>query len=293
MANKQIKDYTQESTLVGTEKFEIQKADNTTKFTTTDDIAFYAGKGSTVLKSSSYAITDTDAVFRVEVDTTSGDITKTLPLKANNLGRRIEIANIKGGTNKVIINPHATDSSKLSNDGLAAMWLPKIGDFVVFQESANSGYWEIVNERITSQLRLNTYAGYGSTDTKIVRFKNSVENCGNMFSENHSTGYASNVNGLDITINRSGRYAIEFTHATTAGGASCGGLSLNSSQLTTTIVSITISDILHKSLVYQEHFITVSLSLYFKKGDIIRPHTDAAIPNSAANEFFSCTYLGQ
>lgn len=293
MANKQIKDYTQQSTLVGTEKLEIQEADDTTKFTTVDDIAFYSGKGSTVLKSSSYAITDTDAVFRVEVDTTSGDITITLPLKANNLGRRIEIANIKGGTNKVIINPHATDSSKLSGDGLAAIWLPKIGDFVVFQESSNSGYWEIVNERITSQLRLNTYAGYGSTDNKIMRFANVVENVGNMFSENHVSGYSGNAKGLEITINRSGKYNFYICHTTNGSGTSA-GISLNSNQLTTAIGSTTSSNIV--SLIWCQDALmnNATTTMYFEKGDVLRAHTGgvASTTNTYLNHF-TASYLGQ
>ena len=58
--------------------------------------------GSSIGKTASYAILDTDNYSRIACDTTGGDITITLPLKGNNIGRRIEIANVKGGTNNVI-----------------------------------------------------------------------------------------------------------------------------------------------------------------------------------------------
>lgn len=250
------------------------------------------GNTLTVLKTSSYTVTDSDNVKRIESDTTSGDNTYTLPLMANNRGRRIEIANIKGGTNKVIIVPNATDANKLSNDGLNAIWLPNIGDFVVFQESVNSGYWEIVNERITSQLRLNTYAGYGSTDTKIMRFTNVVENVGNMFSENHVSGYSGNAKGLEITINRSGRYGISYDMAASSGSSNANGLSINSNQLTTNIYSITASNVLNIGQgAVTTAFATCTVSMYIKKGDIVRAHADGGVPYGSAAHFV-CSYLG-
>lgn len=236
----------------------------------------------------SYVILDNDQYDRIEVDTTSGDITITLPTRADNLGRRIEIANIKG-TNKVIIAADAGEA-KITNNGLTAVWLPKIGNYIVLQECATSTYWDVIDEKITSQLRLNTYAGYGSTDTKIMRFTNVVENVGNMFSENHVSGYTSNQKGLEITINRSGRYAFHFSPSFTNDYA---GLSLNSNQLTTAIYNITQSAILNMSFAATaagNSDNNVTCTMYFNKGDIIRPHTGGA--GATANSFFTVTYLG-
>jgi len=210
-------------------------------------------------------------------------VTITLPLKSTNVGRIIQIANVKGGTNKVIISPNATDANKLSNDGLNAIWLPKIGNYVVFQESANSGFWEIVNERISSQLRLDTYAGYGSTDTKIMQFTNIDDNYGNMFTHNHGS-YG--VHGLDITIARSGKYSFSFSHYFP--GSDYFGFTLNSAQLTTGILSVTIGTIL--AIAGSDNIAgCASWSGYLVKGSIVRPHTNGG---TGATHIVTATYIG-
>lgn len=244
----------------------------------------------------SYTITDSDGYDTILVYANGADRTITLPLKANNLKRRIKILYAKGGTYKVIISPNATDANKLSGDGLAAIWLTKVGDYVEFIESQDTGYWEIVNERITSQLRLNTYAGYGGTDNKIMRFTTSAENIGNMFSENHSTGYSSNAKGLEITINRSGKYAVKLNDSYNSAGYRSSGLSLNSAQLTTAIVSITTANRISHSHCYQGTATLgyqTSVILYFAKNDVIRPHTDGLAATATALCDFTITYLGQ
>lgn len=243
-----------------------------------------------------YIIADYDNYDQIFVNTSSGDATITLPLKANNRQRVITIMKVRGASNKVIISPNVSDANTLSNDGLTAIWLPKVGDSVTFVENSTSGYWEIVHERITSQLILNTYAGYGSTDTCIVRFTNSDANIGNMFSENHSTGYSSSAKGLEITINRSGRYSFSFSMPGQASNAYA-GLSLNSSQLTTSIASITPStrlawawNIAYTISSSQEH---VSWTGFLSKNDVIRAHAwGSVIPVVAADAHITVSYLG-
>jgi hypothetical protein len=222
----------------------------------------------TVAKTVSYVILDNDGYDRIEVDTTSGNITITLPTRADNLGRRVEIANVKGGTNKVIIADDG-GGSKITSDGLATVWLPKIGDYIVLQECATSGFWEVIEEKISCQLVLNTQAGVGSTDNKIMRLTNVVENFGNMFSENHVSGYSGNAKGLEITINRSGHHA--FTACGYDGSGGNIGFSLNSSQLSTSIDAITIANRLTYSGVYPTTG-QASIEKYFVKGDIVRLH---------------------
>jgi len=248
--------------------------------------AFQGYCGLTALKTASYAILDSDNYSRIECDTTAGDVTITLPLKSTNVGRIVQIANIKGGTNKVIISPNATDANKLSNDGLNVIWLPKIGDYATFQESANSGFWEIINERISSQFHVRTSAGMGATDTKIPRFTNVIENYGNMFSENHSTGYSSNQKGLEITINRSGRYAFSYTIYESTDVC---GLSLNSSQLTTVVYSINEADILSLDLTGAGGSGVSNWTGWLVKTSIVRPHTSAGSPTKT---IFTVSYLG-
>lgn len=303
MADVELRSKTELTSIAGTEHVYVQEAGSpfTVKRTLLSTIRSWlnTSPGSTVYKQASYAILDNDGYTRIEVDTTSGAVTITLPLMANNSGRRIEIAFVKNDVSAdvVTVSPHATDANKLSNDLLGSIILAKVGDFIVIQESVNSGCWEVVNERITSQLILSHYAGYGSTDTKIVRFTNVVENVGNLFSENHVSGYNGNADGLEITINRSGRYAIDFTFAPSA--ANYVGLSLNSNQLTTAINSLSAASYI-LSLAYSTAdgvSVQVNKTMYFKKGDVIRPHTAGAAGTGGAGAFIginiSVSYLGQ
>jgi hypothetical protein len=298
-----IKDITTTQTVLNADDyFELQENAGTSKktmwSTIRDTIASFIGAGSTVYKEASYAILDGDGYGRIEVNTTAGAATITLPLMANNIGRKITIAFVKNDASAdvVTISPHATDANKLSNDGLASIILPKVGNYVSLVQSSNSGFWEITDESITSQLRLNTYAGYGSTDNKIMRFTNVVENFGNMFSENHVSGYSGNAKGLEITINRSGLYSITFDDCCQASAIIDSGLTLNSSQLTTSISTVTQSTILSAHYTSAQAGIilpaTTTVTMYFKKGDVIRPHTTGTTPTIAARVFFSASYLG-
>jgi hypothetical protein len=95
----------------------------------------------------SYIILDDDGYDRIEVDTSAGEIEITLPLLANNVGRRIEIAFVKkDASNDVVkISPNATDANKIGAGGLNVFYLYKLGDVISLQQSSNSGYWEIGN----------------------------------------------------------------------------------------------------------------------------------------------------
>jgi hypothetical protein len=247
----------------------------------------------TLYTSSNYAMTETDGYRNIFVYANTADVTITLPKKSLNLNRPVRVVYVKGGTYKVIVNPHADDANTLSGDGMASMWLAKVGDYVEYIESADTGFWEVVNERITSQLRLDTYAGYGSTDNKIMRFTNVVENIGNMFSENHVSGYSSNAKGLEITINKSGKYAFHFSTRIlgTIGGL---GLTKGSSQLTTDIISITSSST-RIAVVINATGLSLQVSFIgnLMKNDIIRPHTSGDSVTPTDRSIFSCSYLGR
>ena len=304
--SKTIKDITAtQTTLNADDYFELQENAGTSKKTmwstfksnleTYFDTLYYkTGANLTVYKQASYAILDGDGYGRIEVDTTAGAATITLPLMANNIGRKITIAFVKNDASAdvVTVSPHATDANKLSNDGLASIILPKVGNYVSLVQSSNSGFWEITDESITSQLKLRTYAGYGSTDNKIMRFTNLDENIGNMFSENHVSGYSSNAKGLEITINRSGVYSYMCMHGADGGDLQW-GLSLNSSQLTTIIQSIATTDIVSMAYTQGNTFHQLSGSMYFKKGDIFRLHTNGNTPNDTAKNRFTFVYLGR
>jgi len=298
MSDVELRSKTELTSIAGTENIYVQEAGSpfTVKRTLLNTIRSWlmTAPSSTVLKSASYAILDNDGYTRIEVDTTSAACTITLPLMANNRGRRIEIAFIKNDASAdvVTVSPHATDAGKLSNDLLASIILAKVGDFIVVQESVNSGCWEVVNERITSQLRLNTYAGYGSTDNKIMRFTNVVENVGNMFSENHVSGYTGNAKGLEITINRSGVYGFSFTNQASGGATSNFGLSLNSASLTTDIASIPTGERLAVTQSPAGNVDSVNIELYLIKSSVVRYHAGAVVPSTASLASVIVSYIG-
>jgi len=142
------------------------------------------------------------------------------------------------------------------------------------------------------QLILNTYAGYGSTDTKIMRFTNKVEGYGSAFTENHTSGYSSNAKGLEITINKAGKYSFSFTGMAPAGSGDRIGLSIDSTQLTTDINAITTANRLGVSTAVTGTECNFSISLYLTVGRVIRPHSLGFLPVTASVCNFTATYIG-
>ena len=128
-------------------------------------------------------------------------------------------------------------------------------------------------------IRLNTAAGYGSTNTKIRRFTNMVLNQGNDIT------YADSATlGASFTINKTGVYAVSYSDAFAS--SQYFGLSLNSAQLTTDIQSITVTNILKIGVtggVGSPQ--TVSDTAYFTAGDVIRAHTTGVSASGPAAQF--------
>ena len=134
-----------------------------------------------------------------------------------------------------------------------------------------------------SKIRLHTGNGYGSTpNTKIRRFSTSVVNTGT------GVTYADSATlGASFTINEAGIYAIHYADCFSA--ASGMGLSLNSSQLTTGIQSITTADrLIMTSTSGSSAANVVSVTLALSINDVIRPHT-AGDAESGAPERVSFT----
>jgi hypothetical protein len=117
-----------------------------------------------------------------------------------------------------------------------------------------------------SVIRWDTFAGYGGTDTQIPYFtnKNTDTSSGEITIVNNST------NGLRLTINTAGTYAITFSG--TADSATVMGLSLNSNQLTTSIASITE---LHRLAMSDGTACFCAYTGPLAVNDVIRPHAAA------------------
>ena len=135
---------------------------------------------------------------------------------------------------------------------------------------------------VQSMVRLNTANGYGSLNTAIRRFTNIVTNQGSDITYNSGT---ESTLGASFTINTNGVYAISYTVAS-SGSSSYMGISLNSTQLTIAIQSITTADRVALSLAQAVNVpIPMSVTLYLSAGSIIRPHTDAAAASSTVDIF--------
>jgi len=230
-----------------------------------------------------FTITDSDGYGTYICDSSGGDINITLPTLADNQKRAIEIIHSVGGN---VVNVDGEGAESI--DGLSDIDLPKQADRIKILGSTS--LWAIQEERISCQLRLDTYAGYGSTDTDIMRFTNKREGYGNMFAENHTSGYASNAEGLEIVVARQGKYSFTFWIQVDTNMSI--GLSLNSSQLTTGIVSINITDALaiEKNATAAD-YISCSWTGWLAASDTIRAHSNAVAPvgNIAG---FTATYIG-
>ena len=117
-------------------------------------------------------------------------------------------------------------------------------------------------------VRAHTANGYGSTNTHVRRFSTVVADVGSDIT------YADSATlGATFTIATSGVYAMSYTDSF-ATNTQYLGISLNSSQLTTAIQSITAADRIAVALAPSNgNNVAVSTTLYLPAGSVIRAHT--------------------
>jgi hypothetical protein len=121
---------------------------------------------------------------------------------------------------------------------------------------------------LQSFVRVISANGYGSTNTVIRRFTTLQDNVGSDITYADSA-----TNGATFTINNTGVYAVSYNDSFNA--AANFGLSLNSAQLTTAILSITAANrITNSTGPAANQSGLVSLVRPFTAGDVIRAHTD-------------------
>ena len=132
-----------------------------------------------------------------------------------------------------------------------------------------------------SYVRLNTANGYGSTNTKIRRFTNIVNNVGTDIT------YADSATlGGTFTINTAGVYSVSYSDQFTA--AATLGLSIDSTQLTTNIQSVTAVNVLSMCTTTGGNVAEVSsATFYAAAASVVRAHTDgvAAGVTSGGTQF--------
>lgn len=131
-----------------------------------------------------------------------------------------------------------------------------------------------------SMVRLQTSNGFGSTNTRILRFTTAVTN------QVSDVTYADSATlGALLTVNTAGVYAIGVTYKN---GNTDGflGISLNSSQLSTSIQFVTSADRLTSAASGTASSATLNCAWtgYLPAGSLIRPHSDGG---STANPEFA------
>jgi hypothetical protein len=121
----------------------------------------------------------------------------------------------------------------------------------------------------TSMVRLNTGNGYGSTNTKIRRFTNTVTNQGSDIT------YADSASlGASLTINTAGIYAISYSDASSSASLYV-GLSLNTTGPTTNVWALAAGEILGISFsTTADGQSQASWTGYLPAGSVVRPHTN-------------------
>lgn len=119
-----------------------------------------------------------------------------------------------------------------------------------------------------SCIQLRTANGYGSTNTKIRRFSNTVQNLGNDVTYTDDA-----VLGGYFTINTSGTYNISYIDLFTT--ASDFGVTLNTAQPTVSIASLTNpSEIICSATGAVGWTQTAATQIYLLAGSVLRAHTD-------------------
>lgn len=139
----------------------------------------------------------------------------------------------------------------------------------------------------TSMIRLSTGNGHGTSATKIRRFSLVTEQVG------PAIDYVDSATmGASFTVRESGVYSISYID-THAGAAFNIGLSCNSTELQTSIISIVAGDRLGSVNVAATERPCLSVVVRLNAGDVIRPHTDAVPTSTAATIQFIMTQIGK
>jgi hypothetical protein len=168
-----------------------------------------------------------------------------------------------------------TNAGFLGWDGTGAV--QATGAFFDISVSENPQF--VGSQSPRSVVRLTTGNGHGSVNTKIRRFTTIVENKGTAIT------YADSATaGASFTINEDGVYSMTYVDAKSSGGWNV-GISKNSTQLTTSIASVTDADVLmmNEGGTNQKNIVSATVPLV--AGDVIRPHTDGGVDQTTYTRF--------
>jgi hypothetical protein len=155
--------------------------------------------------------------------------------------------------------------------------------------SAGSGLpsWTTLSAGVAeSDVYVTTGNGHGSTNTKIRRYTTTTKNAGTNITYADSAS-----NGASFTINTTGVYTISIGDIKASGFFV--GISLNSTQLATSIISITAANELAAMYIDGGGGGCICISAYLTATDVVRPHGDGGATGSTREQsWFRITRVG-
>lgn len=185
------------------------------------------------------------------------------------------MASPAGYRNITVVNISFSSASPFLNTDPVVLYFTRIGDIPT----------SLGNHEVT----VHTGNGHGSTDTKIRRFTTALVNTGTAIT------YADSATaGASFTINDTGIYTIFYSDRRDGPSpSSYFGFSKNSTQLTTSIQSVAITDRAGMTKMAAIGIMTsLSRTMRLVSGDVIRPHTDGTTDITSNEAFFSISKVG-
>jgi len=216
-------------------------------------------------------------------DATGGAFTITLPAAASNSGQIYYISKIDSTAGAITIDGNASETV----DGALTINLDRQYQSVILTNDGSNWFTIHGRQQIDSFVDLHTENGHGSTNTVIRRFTTAVTNQGSAIT------YAdSSTLGATFTINESGMYHMHGVDLFSSPHY-C-GISVNSTQLTTSILSITTADKKALSEAAAGTVMAYGTVQYLVKDDVVRVHTSGGGSTAAqARANFSIAKIGR
>jgi membrane-bound inhibitor of C-type lysozyme len=212
----------------------------------------------------------------IEVTGTNTQTIKLPDATTSKVGREFYICN-RSTLTVTVVYDDSTTLTTLTADTEKLIYLT--------DKSTTNGVWDVSTGGggsggfANSEVRLYTGNGYGSVGTRIRRFTNVKVNTGSDITYTDSA-----TNGASFTINTNGVYSMGWHDRKSVTGNQL-GFSLNSSDLTISIDSLSESEILEASWTPAEGG-QVTFCGYFTAGDVIRPQDDNDNNESTVPRFF-------
>jgi hypothetical protein len=235
----------------------------------------------TANKTTTATLTASDQM--VTADASGGAFSITLPASASNDGQVYYIQKTDSTDNVVTIDGNASETI----DGTTTIDLDRQYQSVTIISDGTNWITSHGRHQLDSTVRVNTGNGHGSTNNKIRRFTTAVQNVGTAITYADSA-----ADGASFTINEDGVYIMSYTDRTNSGDFQI-GISLNSAQLTTTVVSITAADRLAIDHGTGGSHRTTGVPVVLAKDDVIRAHTDGGPNSTGGGETFTITKIGR